>query len=128
MDNFSESSMLKSFIVCGLMNKAQMKRTVLYGTARTGDCFIWNCAPRRLFYMELRAQATVLYGTARTGDCFIWNCAHRRLFYRVEEKVAVCSISRAKDCRWVTVCTNKTQRNIWGRAHERQTMHSHPMQ
>ena len=97
MDNFSESSMLKSFIVCGLMNKAQMKRTVLYGTARTGDCFIWNCA-------------------------------HRRLFYRVEEKVAVCSISRAKDCRWVTVCTNKTQRNIWGRAHERQTMHSHPMQ
>ena len=81
MDNFSESSMLKSFIVCGLMNKAQMKRTVLYGTARTGDCFVWNCAHRRLFYMELRAQATVLYGTARPGDCFIWNCAPRRLFY-----------------------------------------------
>jgi len=40
MDNFSKSLELKLFRVCRLMNKVQMKRTVLYGTARKGDYLI----------------------------------------------------------------------------------------
>ena len=38
MDNFSKSLELKFFRVCRLMNKVQMKCTVVYGTARKGDC------------------------------------------------------------------------------------------
>jgi len=63
MDNFSISSNLKLFHVCGLMNKAQIKRTIVYGTARTGDYFI----------VEMQTSQSVLFHfkgkRLSLGDC-----------------------------------------------------------
>ena len=87
MDNFSKSSQLKLFGICGLMTKAQMKSKVVYGTVRTGDCLI----------VAMRKSQSVPF-------------------------------QGRHDYRLATVCSNETQRNIWVRAHGRQTLHSHPMQ
>jgi hypothetical protein len=63
-------------------------------------------------------EPTVVYGTARTGDYLIV----------AMKKSQSVPFQGRHDCRLTTVCTNKTQRNTWGRAHGRQTLHSHPMQ
>ena len=63
-------------------------------------------------------KRTVVCGSAHTGDCWVV----------AMEKSQRVPIQGRHDCRLTTVCTNETQRNIWGHAHGRQSLHSHPMQ
>jgi hypothetical protein len=61
---------------------------------------------------------TVVHGIVRTGDCWVV----------AMEKSQRVPFQGRPDCRLTTARTNETQRNIWGHAHGRQLLHSHPIQ